>query len=307
MKSCESAVIQGAKREIRRCLACSEIRSLNRFSLHHTHHQWTSWAKIALACTGIGLLQCRCGLGAHVAKLLHCSILKCLYFQGTLFIVHACHTTRVHLQIVLPRTRERQLLHVQLCFVPHEKPCRFRTCLANHSRRIGVADVLEAADPKEHGELKYTHLAEGRTWKNLRRDMIYDLCQRYWWCWKDMAARYRALHRSSEYDMFTGVKRGPTGSGEEISFRIFSRTRMKALEPGLFEAWAVHHGSIRSLHKVTFKLRTKFARIEARRKTYENILKTWDWESNGCVGQPKATPKWPSSGLILQRHPPRFA
>lgn len=23
--------------------------------------------------------------------------------------------------------------------------------------------------------------------------------------------------------MFTGVKRGPTGSGEEISFRIFSR------------------------------------------------------------------------------------
>eukprot|EP00434_Breviolum_minutum_P037425 symbB.v1.2.033182.t1/scaffold4024.1/size46069/6 len=52
---------------------------------------------------------------------------------------------------------------------------RFRTCLANHSRRIGGADVLEAADPKEHGELKYTHLAEGRTWKNLRRDMIYDL------------------------------------------------------------------------------------------------------------------------------------
>lgn len=254
------------------------------------HWDWTAAVPVWFGCT--------------------CRETPAVSWSACIFKAHACHTTRVHLQIVLPRTRERQLLHVQLCFVLHEKPCRFRTCLVNHSRRIGGADVLEAADSKEHGELKYTHLAEGRTWKNLRRDMIYDLCQRYWWCWKDMAARYRALHQSSEYD---DVHRCQTWSNwvrwRDFFSNLFEEmfARMKALEPGLFEAWAVHHGSIRSLHKVTFKLRTQFARIEVRRKTYENILKTWDWESNGCVGQPKATPKWPSSGSILQRHPPRFA
>lgn len=142
MKSCESAAIQGAKREIRRCLApvTSGLRE-----------QKLPWHALGLDCCSAGVAW------VHMSRN-SCSILKCLYFQGTLFIVHACHTTRVHLQIVLPRTRERQLLHVQLCFVLHEKPCRFRTCLANHSRRIGGADVLEAADSKEHGELKYTHL-----------------------------------------------------------------------------------------------------------------------------------------------------